>query len=516
MFIPIEQLISILIRECHSRRNTIFLFFVVISLASLALGTIWPKKYTAFAIIHVDNTNILQPLMRGAAEATQSIDHVSNAREIIFGERIMDQVLEDAGWLDTDPSDIEQEKIKNEIKDRIEINEVGENLLKVEYLDEDSLRAFITTKRLVELFIKEGEKSKVEESQSAYNFIEKQVNEYLQKLTKVEEELREFRSGNPNARPGLEAEVSNRISRLQQNIEETDLLLREASIRKDSLVEQLSGEAAITISQTTENQYRKRILESQGQLEILRLDYKETYPDIVRLKHQIEELKQALISETRNREEAQKKSRETGKVYLDEAVTLNPFYQELRSNLSGTETEIATLKTRIDELNKMLETEYDRAKNIYGGEATLTKLTRNYQVNQEIYQDLLRRLENARVSKNLDEEQQGLTFKVQEPAKIPLLPTGLRFLHFALGGLVLGLVIPVGIIYFMLQLDPRIRFSQVISTELGLPLLAEIDKLESLSERRSARRNYIYLSVGVIVVLLIYGYVGWLKFTGIL
>jgi len=514
VLIPIEQLLTTLAGECYSRRNVLVLFFVIISLTCLAVGTVWPKKYTTFSIIHIDESNILQPLMRGAAEATQTIDHVVNAREIIFGEVIMDQILLDAGWLDDNPSEVEQEKIKNELKSRIIISGIGENLLKIEYLDSKAQRAYITSKRLTELFIEEGEQSKIEESESAYNFINKQVNEYLEKLSTVEEELRVFKSDNPDSRSGLENEVSSHISRLSRDIEDAELLLREALIKKVSLTEQLSGEAAITISQTRESQYRTELAASQSEIEMLHLDYKETHPDIVKLKHRIEDLINSLNTEVRNREETQKLARETGKIHLDSSITLNPLYEQLRGNLSEAETEIVTLQARIDELKSMLKKEYDRARDIYDGQATLSKLTRNYQVNQEIYQDLLRRLENARVSKNLDVEQQGLTFKIQEPAKIPLLPTGIRFLHFVIAGMALGVSVPIGFIYLMLQMDPRIRFSQIISTELNIPVLAEVNMIESLSESRSRKINVALLFVCVLIVFCIYGYVGWLKFTG--
>lgn len=480
----------------------------------MAIGSVWPKNYTAFTIIHIDESNILQPLMRGAAETTEPNDHVANAREIIFGEVIMHQVLTDAGWLESNPSEVDQERLKNDIKKSVSINAVGENLLRIEYVDNEPLRAFTTAKRLAELFIEEGEKTKVQESQSAYNFIDKQVSEYLKKLTKVEEELRAFRSNNPDARPGLENEVSQRITELHQNIEEAKLQLQETVIKRDSMQQQLSGEAAITISQTRETQYRNRIAEAQGQLELLRLDYKETYPDIIRLKHQIEDMKESLRIEIQSREDAKRQAQRTGQMYLDESIMLSPLYQELRSNLSETETEIATLKARINELNKMLENEYARSKKIYGGEATLSKLTRDYQVNQEIYQDLLRRLENARVSKNLDEEQQGLTYRIQEPAKLPLLPTGVRFLHFAIIGLVLGVAVPVGLVYMLIQVDPRVRFSQVIKDDLDLPLLAEITSLQSISDRREEKINLIKIAIGVFVVFLVYAYAGWLRMTG--
>jgi polysaccharide chain length determinant protein (PEP-CTERM system associated) len=376
------------------------------------------------------------------------------------------------------------------------------------------MRSYITAKRLGELFIQEGEHAKIEESQNAYNFIEKQVNEYLDKLTSVEEQLREFRSNNPDARPGLETEVSNRISTLQSNIEQTRLQIREAMIRRDSIKEQLSGEAAITISQSREGQYRSKIADLQAQLETLRLDYNETYPDIVRIKHQIEDLKQSMAQEAQKRDEARSNAKKSGNTYMDENIVLSPLYQQLRSDLSATETEIATLNARVAETNKMLDNEYDRARRIHGGEAILSKLTRDYQVNQEIYQDLLRRKENAHVSRSVDQENQGLTFKIQEPANVPLLPTGIRYIHFALVGLVLGLAAPIGLVYVLIQVDPRVRFSKVISTDLGLPVLADIATITTTSEIHKEKVNLVILSVGVGMVLVIYAIVGWLKFTG--
>ncbi|MFV1985566.1 MAG: hypothetical protein ACC657_18600, partial [Thiohalomonadales bacterium] len=151
---------------------------------------------------------------------------------------------------------------------------------------------------------------------------------------------------------------------------------------------------------------------------------------------------------------------------------------------------------------------------IHGGEATLAQLTRNYEVNQGIYQDLLRRRENARVSKSLDEERSGLTFEIQEPAKLPLIPTGLRFLHFAIAGLFLGLLIPIAGIMLLLQIDPRVRFSQILAIEMGLPVLAEFRKITSYSELDGMKRDFILFAAGMALVLLIYVYVSWLKFTG--
>src|SRR3546814_4245213 len=51
-------------------------------------------------------------------------------------------------------------------------------------------------------------------------------------------------------------------------------------------------------------------------------------------------------------------------------------------------------------------------------EAVTAELTRDYTVNRDVYQDLLKRRESARVSMNLDADQDGPSFAVQNPAEI--------------------------------------------------------------------------------------------------
>lgn len=514
MQLPFEDVLKTLIAECYVKRNFVFVMFLIISLLSLAIGANWAKKYTASTIIHVAETNILQSLMKGTAEATRTIDHVTNSREIIYGEKIMNEVLADTGWLADKPSEIRQEQIKEGIKKRTIVAGLGEGLLKIEFSDTEPDRAFKTTKRLAELFIREGEKSKSKESKEAYDFIENQVKEYLLKLTKVENDLRDFRSDNPDARPGMEAGVSAKIVRHQSNIEQAKLDLRETEIRRESLVKQLSGEAAITISQSKEGQYKSKIAILQEALEKLRLDYQDTYPDVIRIKFQIVDLKKSLEQEVSKRKKAQLEAKNTGHVFIDESILLNPIYQQLRTDAAKAETKITTLKARIRQMTQMLNKQFSRSRKIHGGEAELSQLTRDYEVNRGIYQDLLRRRENARVSRSLDLEGSGLTYEIQEPAKLPLIPTGIRFMHFVIAGLVLGLMIPIGLIFVLLQLDPRIRFSQAISSDLELPIISEISNIRSSSELHKEKINLIYISVGLLIIFALYGYMSWFKFMG--
>ncbi|MDH5512640.1 MAG: hypothetical protein OEY27_05425, partial [Gammaproteobacteria bacterium] len=167
-----------------------------------------------------------------------------------------------------------------------------------------------------------------------------------------------------------------------------------------------------------------------------------------------------------------------------------------------TKINIDLLTARITETKRELAAQLDRGKRVHGGEATLAELTRDYQVNRDIYQDLLRRRENARVSMNLDKDNKGLTIKVQEPAIPPREPSGLRFLHFVIAGFVLALALPLGFLFTKLHFDPRIRAGSVISDKRKLPLLAVVPHMWSPSETQVVRRELEWLSLAFIGTLL--------------
>src|SRR3979490_1154562 len=137
-----EQIARVLITELFHSRRMVVGIFVIVNAAALTAGVLWPKGYTASTSILVDERTIIQPLMAGAAVATDALDRSKNAREVIFGRRIMDIVLEYGGWLKDEPSVGERELLIEDIKKRTTISTVGKNILRIEYRDADPERAF--------------------------------------------------------------------------------------------------------------------------------------------------------------------------------------------------------------------------------------------------------------------------------------------------------------------------------------------------------------------------------------
>lgn len=497
MQLSYAQTLDLLLKEAFVYRRAVVGIFIAVNVLAIGSGLFWPMQYSSSSTIVVDEKNIIEPLMKGTAVTTDVMDRAKLAREVIFGRKLMGQVAALPEWLNGEDHNAKEVDalITKVIVPRTRITNVDRNLIKIEYSDSNAERAYITTKKIAELFISESLAEKAKESQDAYDFISKQTEEYHEKLVNAEAQLKEFHSANLDAQPGSEGLVGTRINALDEKIQQTLSELNEAETKKASLEKQLTGEAEVTAAFTREGQYRTRIGELQQQLETLRLNYQDTYPDIVRLKHQIEDLREAIASDQRERELDKGRPRAVN----EEAMATNPLFQELRRELSQTKTQIDTLTARLSDNKRLLGSETARGRRVHDSEAALAELSRDYQVNRDLYQDLLKRRENARVSMNLDIANQGLTFKIHEPAMIPQTPSGPRFLHFLIGGMLLGVLLPFGLLYAKQQIDPRLRLDSNLSDKLKLQVLAVIPHLASPAEEREMIASMRKLSLLIVL-----------------
>lgn len=479
--------------------------FAAIALAALVIGVMLPKKYASSTSILVEQSNIITPLMEGRAVPTGVAHRATIAKEVAFSQKVMAEVLRAGGWLDEPMSPIEQDRLIEQVAGRTQITNPRENLIQVRYVDSDPQRAFRVTERFAEMVISESLSTKEQESREAYGFINSQVEQYHAKLTEAEAKLEAYRNANPDARPGIEADVNARIGELRRQIESARLDLIDSRAQETALQAQLNGESAVTVAQTRESQVRTRIIELQAERDRLLLSYTEQHPDVVRIQHQMRDL-EAEIEREQQRQLAGTAGDDAGG-----AATSNPLYAELRSRLSAARSRSAAVASRITTGEALLASEFDRSRRIAASESNLAELTRDYEVNRDLYQDLLRRRENARVSMNLDAEQRGLSFRIQEPASVPLRATGLRLMHAAGAGLGAAFATPLLLLFAVVKLDPRVRAPLQIERNAGLPVIGNIPPYATPARRRKWLRRTAGAVLLVLSVPTVYGLAFTLK-----
>ncbi|MEP0002473.1 MULTISPECIES: XrtA system polysaccharide chain length determinant [Marinobacter] len=496
MALPINQLPKEIVREVRSRKWLALLMFVVVSFSVLAAGFLWPYKYQSQVVIFVDDRNIIQPLMEGRAVATKVSEKVSAARELLGSRSVLEDIAMDTEIYGENAGNIGPEALEgriNGLRYSMSVVPRGDNYFSISYSSSSPLKTFRVAQKLGQAFIEENAKRKREESRSAYDFIDKQVKSYEQQIAAVEKRLKQFLSENVD---GTEADANSRLSNLQSRLELAQLEKEELETRAQALERELRGVDRTLRQGRTVDSYHERINSMEEQLDSLRLRYHDTYPDIVILREQLQELR-------KQREQALAEQDVSNDSGGNESVP-NPVYQEVRSKLVTTNTDIETVETRISSIQRLIAEQKQRMERIQENKAQYSELTRDMEVNKEIYNDLLQRREKARVSMHLDIEGQGLNYKINEAAQYPTSPTGPKFSMFAMAGLLLGAVAPFGAIAGLLQVDPRIRSREQLEDVLDIPVLEHLPEVRTPFEKRRDRKVTVAVVVMAILVATAY------------
>jgi len=349
-------------------------------------------------------------------------------------------------------------------------------------------------------FIESTSKNKLIESQEAYTFIDSQVQVYNKQLTNAEEALTSFKA---RSHERTEEGVNRRIAELKAKIEELILSIDESNARSQSFRQQIRNESNIIAKRNRAQELLVRISAARAQLDKLLLIYTETHPDVVSIQRQIDSLTAEI-----KRQQVQAIS----SIDASGEKTVNPLYQELRSKLSGSEAGTRALQNRLRATEKLLEEAYEIRKHVVEMQAEYSELFRDYNMTQKMYNSMLERKEKARLSMTLDASGQGVAYEVHEPASFPLKPSGLNFWYFAAVAPPFALAIPLGVLFFYIQIDPRIRYYESLRELSTAEVIAIVPHQNTMLKSWLKRADVVLVFIVAIAVVAIYSTAVSLKF----
>ncbi len=477
---PLLETLGGLKREGGRRVIGMALVFALIGLTAIAVGWNWPKKYYAAATILVAEDKTIQKLMEGRAVTTGVAERAMIAREVIFSREVMHEALQLGGWMDDRPDAAEIELLSQSIESRTLLGSPRENLIRIEYWDEQPERAAQIAQHFADSFRRYSHQTQVTESREAVAFILDQVTHYEALLATSEETLARYRAAHPEARAEPVALIEGRIGQLRRQIE-----LDKAELQPPALA------APGAIAPSRAGPLQTRINALQDELVGLRLQYTDAHPDVAKTVRQLAELRQL------------------------QQLTPDPRSSSGGIGRSGARVDSGAINARISANEKAIETEFERVRALSNPAAELALLLRARDVAQDLVQDLLRRLEYARVSMRLDEQGRGLSFRSQESAVVPTQARGLRFAHFVVGGLAAAAIAPFGLLFAFVQFDPHLRSAGALQRQTGLSVLTSIPLHRHPSDRKRRARQWRIALAIIALVVLVFVLASGLKLAGI-
>lgn len=489
----VRDIVRALKSELVRYRGLAALLFALVFAVILAAAVQWPKYYRSQAIIKMDNTNVIEPLLRGAAEVSNP-DKTEKVADIMYSRRFIIKVL---NTLDPETVNLAPEALELAIIDVGNHLEVisAKDFTTVAYLSSDPDIAYSTLSTIVNTFITDRQAEKQKETMSAYDFIAGQVVVYKKRLEDAEQRLKEFKSKNVDI--GEDA-VKDRISDLQQQIQNLEIAIRESEEKIQTTRSQLAREGEFLQLRTRLEGLEARRASLIEERDRLRLIYQDSYPDIVTINTQIDEIDYS-IAQLRA-EQGLGSSTQTSEL---------PLIEELRKQMSTAEIDIKTQRRRLESLKALLQEEYKLADSVASNQAELMDLTRDYNVTRDWYEKLLVRKENASLTLTLNDEGQGVSYKVVEAPLYPLKPAGISAAYVFLSAPIIAFLAPMGIALAFVILDPRIRSYTVLSSKLpeGISLLGYIPHKGSTLSSRLLRKDMLLLLALGIMIMVAYGYI---------
>src|SRR5690606_15933581 len=268
----IKDLLRALRAELIRFRFWFVALFILMSFSVLALGVLWPKKYSTSTLMVAETTTIIEPLLKGRAP-TSNINRAEQAREVIHTP----------GILGKNPTPDESDDVVKSLRSGLLVKPERNNFFRISYESSSPDRSFEVLNSIINVFIEDSARKKREESQGAFAFIDAQVQSYKRQLELAEQKLKEFKGQNLD---GTEASVNSRIQQLRGEIENLNITIEETQARINTIQQQLNNEGQYQQAKGQVDDMRQRRQTLATQLEQLLLTYQENYPDVVSLRGQ--------------------------------------------------------------------------------------------------------------------------------------------------------------------------------------------------------------------------------------
>jgi len=499
-----QQLISILYGVWTKRIVAISVAWVICIAGWFFVAHI-PNKYESEARIHVDAETFLKPLLGRMAVQNNIYNQVAMMRQTLISRPNIEKVIRmtDQDLLINEEEEMDVKIL--EIMDNIEINIQAANLFSITYTHEDPALAKAVVDSFLNIFMEDNLGQNRKDLTSAVRFIEDQIREYEEQLEISEQRSMEFRQKNM-------AFLSDQtyFEQLQTSIAEANgvkQILVEYNNRKKQLVESMKNIPSFipstgmgpnlrgngNVSKASAVQSRLSVMENRLD-ELYVRGYKDQHPDVRIVLDQIESLKEKLIKEQGEFNEAIENN-DIEALKATGGVMPNPVYDQLSVKLFDLEGEIASMESRLASKEANTKQLQSMAHRIPEVEAELSRLNRDYDVLKKNYDQMVSKRESAKISSDLETNTDRVRFRVIDPPQEAREPTSPNRLILVVGVLIVGLGAGVFVAFILSQMHATYSTEQNLRDKYPYPVLGCISILRSHEELLLNKRKLIMFSV---------------------
>jgi len=336
---------------------------------------------------------------------------------------------------------------------------------------------------ITSMFMDQNAQRRMEQTQKTTEFVSKELLDAKAKLDEQDQKLAEFKGHYLGSLPEEEQSNLSLLNGLNTQLEATTQGVNRAqqdkAINETLLSQQEASWKATLNGVQNPDTLEQQLATLQDQLSQMLLRYTPDYPDVVKLRAQIEALKSRLSAEMETKPAPQS----TNPTKLHEPAQL----VQLRTRVKQDEMTIAELTKRQNQIQDQIRLLQARVQASPMVEEKFKDLTRNYQTAQQIYNELLRKQSDSSIAKDLEQERESDVFRILDPPSFPLLPSFPKPILFVGGGLGAGLLLAAGLLYLLAALDKAMYSERDVETCLKVPVLVSLPDLAAEAAHMGGR-----------------------------
>jgi polysaccharide chain length determinant protein (PEP-CTERM system associated) len=342
----------------------------------------------------------------------------------------------------------------------------GNDAFSIEFEHRDPKMAMLVADRLTSLFMEEVAGARQQQVSAAYQFIENELRDARQQLEEKEAALRDYKERHMGQLPEqVQANLAT-LQRLQLEQQSAADGLRKA---QDALL-LLEGAPTGSTGAPGAPPTADPLVEMKAALAQLRTRYTDQYPDVKALAARIAALESA---------------RAAGQG-APEAIPADPAAAALLARKREARVEVESLRARLADVDRRIAAFQTRVEAAPRREQEILGLTRDYQKLSDNYTQLLAKKLDAEMAARLEQQERGQQFRILDPAFLPEKPSFPNRALFALGGVLAGLLLGVGLSAAVDYLDPTFKDAADVQATLPYPVLAILPYVKPKEQARLA------------------------------
>ncbi|MGB5770055.1 MAG: ATPase, partial [Crocosphaera sp.] len=402
----------------------------------------------------------------------------------LLSERVLRNVLEKLQLEPQEIRRIREETLTVEVPETDEQGNLQSSVVRLQYTDKESpTRATLILEAFMDEMVDQSRWLNTSELRSRIDALSKRLAQVKVALTAAENRFYRYVSQQGSDLLAIQdGSLFSSITGSQQRQQELKLALQEVDGRINSLINQLGltpeqayASIALSADPVLAN-LRAQILQTELELERLKIDLRPEHPTIVQL------LKQQQVNETLLQQRAQELigTRNLEPIPISQIrqdSSLDPSRQQLASELLGLETTRAGL---FEQLTSVIETEQqlrEQYEKFPDKQLQQAKLVQEVEFQRIVYQNILTALVDAQAAEAETIGSLSIAFPATYQPTPPQRPARKNRLLIIVAGGGVGFVAGLGVILLLALIDDRLHTPQEIRDSLSdreVPLLGQL------------------------------------------